>query len=96
MDYVTLADFRAQMGQMWDKVAEDGALVLTRNGKPFALITETEEAFVQEELHALCRARAELAVRSLREQFEENGGSEMNLLDINERIRAARLAGMGE
>lgn len=95
MEYVTLADFRAQMGQMWDKVAEDGALVLTRNGKPFVLITETDEAFVKEEIHAFRRARAELAVKTLRAQMVENGASELTLVDINDHIRAARLTEIG-
>lgn len=90
MEYVTLADFRAQLGKMWEKVAEDGALVVTRNGKPFVLITETDEVFVEEELHALCRARAEISIQGIRQQMAEKELDQFTLNDINSEIARAR------
>lgn len=90
MEYVTLADFRAQLGKMWEKVAEDGALVVTRNGKPFVLVTETDEVFVQEELHALSRARAEISIQGIRQKMAEQGLNELTLNDINAEIARAR------
>ncbi len=90
MEYVTLADFRSQLGKMWEKVSDDGGLVVTRNGKPFVLVTETDETFVDEELHALCRARADLSVKGMRQSFVEGQLDKLTLYEINDHIALAR------
>ena len=41
MDFVTLREFRTQPGKIWEKLTKEHELVVTRNGKPFALLTET-------------------------------------------------------
>ncbi len=41
MDFVSVRDFRTQPGEVWKKLAQQHELVVTRNGKPFAILTET-------------------------------------------------------
>lgn len=56
MDFVTLHEFRTQPGKVWKKLAKARELVVTRNGKPFALLTETSPTRLEDYLRALRRA----------------------------------------
>ncbi|MCB2263856.1 MAG: type II toxin-antitoxin system Phd/YefM family antitoxin [Candidatus Thiosymbion ectosymbiont of Robbea hypermnestra] len=41
MNFVSVRDFRTESGAVWEKLAQQHELVVTRNGKPFAVLTET-------------------------------------------------------
>ena len=47
---------------MWQKLEEEGELVLTNNGKPIAVICATSEDTLEESLAAIRQARAVAAV----------------------------------
>lgn len=57
MDFVTLREFRTQPGKIWMKLTKEHELVVTRNGKPFALLTETYPTSFDEDLARVRRAR---------------------------------------
>ena len=90
MDFVTLREFRIQPGKVWKKLSKARELVVTRNGKPFALLTETSPTKLEDDLRALRRAKAETAVASLRSIARERGLAAMTLKEINAEIRATR------
>ncbi len=90
MDFIALRELRTNPAKVWEKLAKARELVVTRNGKPFALLTETSPTTLEDDLRALRRARAEVAVASMRKQAAERGLATMTLEDINAEIRAAR------
>lgn len=95
MDFITLREFRTQPGKVWKKLAKVRELVVTRNGKPFALLTETTPTKLEDDLRALRRAKAETAVASLRRAVREQGLGMLSLREVNAEIRAARKEAKG-
>lgn len=95
MDFITLREFRTQPGKVWKKLAKVRELVVTRNGKPFALLTETSPTKLEDDLRALRRAKAETSVVSLRRAAREQGLGVLSLKEINAEIRAARKEAKG-
>ena len=57
MDYVTVRELRAESGRVWDRVEAGEEIVITRNGKPFALLLHTAPAEVESALRAYRAAR---------------------------------------
>lgn len=57
MDYVTVRELRAQSAKVWDRVEAGEEIVVTRNGKPFALLLHTAPADVESALRAYRAAR---------------------------------------
>jgi len=47
MDFVTIRDLRVDAGKVWEKLETERELVVTRNGKPFALLTTTRPNTVE-------------------------------------------------
>ena len=92
MDFVTLRDFRTQPGKVWKKLAKARELVVTRNGKPFALLTETTPTSLDEDLASLRRARFGRALGAIREQAKARGLDKLSSEEINKIIREARKA----
>jgi len=90
MEFVTLREFRTQPGKIWEKLNKEHELVVTRNGKPFALLTETSPTSLDEDLARVRRARFGRAVTVLREQAEARGLDKLTAEEINALIRAAR------
>lgn len=96
MDFVTLREFRTQPGKVWKKLAKARELVVTRNGKPFALLTETSSTKLEDDLRALRRAKAETALASLRRTARERGLAATTMKEIDAEIRAARKEAKGQ
>jgi hypothetical protein len=90
MDFVTLKEFQAEPEKVWRKLTKSREIVVTRNGKPFALLTETSPAKLEDELRALRRARAEVGVASMRTRAAARGLNKMTTKEIDAKIRAAR------
>ena len=92
MDFVTLREFRTQPGKVWEKLAKEHELVVTRNGKPFALLTETTPTSLDEDLANLRRARFGRALSTIRDQAKARGLDKLSPEEINAIIREAREA----
>jgi antitoxin (DNA-binding transcriptional repressor) of toxin-antitoxin stability system len=58
MKFVTIRDLRGNTARLRRDLREDREIVLTANGRPFALMTPVEPDTVEEELLAIRRARA--------------------------------------
>lgn len=92
MDFVTLREFRTRPGEIWEKLTKEHELVVTRNGKPFALLTETSPTSLDEDLARLRRARFGRAVNAIREQAKARGLDQLSPEEIDALIRDAREA----
>jgi antitoxin (DNA-binding transcriptional repressor) of toxin-antitoxin stability system len=90
MDFVSVRDLRTQPGEVWRKLAEQHQLVVTRNGKPFAILTETSSTEVDRDLQAIRRARFGRALDAIRTKAREQGLDKMTLEEINAVIRDVR------
>jgi prevent-host-death family protein len=53
MDYVTVRELREKSGEIWQRVEAGEEFVVTRNGKPFALLVHTAPQTVEDKLRAL-------------------------------------------
>jgi hypothetical protein len=92
MDFITLREFRTQPGKVWKKLAKARELIVTRNGKPFALLTETTPTSLDEDLANLRRVRFGRALSAIRAQAQSRGLDKLSSEEVNKIIRDARKA----
>ena len=92
MDFVTLRDLRTQPNKVWKKLARARELVVTRNGKPVALLTETTPRSLDEDLSTLHRLRFGRTLAEIREQARTRGLDKLSAKDVDSIIRKARKA----
>ena len=90
MDFVSVRDFRTQPGEVWKKLAEHHRLVITRNGKPFAILTETSPTGLDRDLQDSRAGRFSRALDAMRDRAREQGLDKMTLDEINAVIREVR------
>jgi prevent-host-death family protein len=90
MDYVTVRELRDKSGQVWKRVEAGEEFVVTRNGKPCALLLHTEPDQVEELMRAHRAARLGAAVRRLQEQARSKGLDRLSDDEIQAEINAAR------
>ncbi len=71
---------------------DEDDVVLTANGKPFAIIVRVDEGEIERTAAALRRARAQLAISRMRGTAAAEGLSGLSPRGIEAEIRAARAA----
>lgn len=90
MEFVSIRDMRTRPGEVWQQLQEQGDLVVTSNGRPFALLISAEGQDIEKLLLAVRRARALLAIERLRAEAAENGTDRLTAEEIEAEIAAAR------
>ena len=90
MDYVTVRELREKSGEIWQRVEAGEEFVVTRNGKPFALLVHTEPRAVEETLRALRLTRMAGLVRQIQADSMANGTDKLTEADIQAEVDAAR------
>lgn len=90
MRFINVRELRSQSAGVWQKLDEEGELVLTSNGKPIAVISATSEDRLEESLAAIRQARAVAAVAAMQQESVASGRSGMSEQEINAEIGAAR------
>jgi antitoxin (DNA-binding transcriptional repressor) of toxin-antitoxin stability system len=90
MTFVSIRDMRTRPGEVWQQLQDEGDLIVTSSGRPFALMIAAEGEDVEELLLALRRARAQLALSRMRKQASAAGLASLSLDEINAEIRQAR------
>lgn len=90
MDYVTVRELREKSGEIWQRVDAGEEFVITRNGKPFALLVGTQPQAVEDTVRALRLARMGELVRQLQAESLANGTDRLTQEDIQAEIDAAR------
>jgi prevent-host-death family protein len=90
MDYVTVRELREKSGAIWQRVEAGEEFVVTRNGKPFALLVHTEPSAVEDKLRALRLQAFGRAWEALTRQAQESGARELTDDEIQAEIDAVR------
>jgi antitoxin (DNA-binding transcriptional repressor) of toxin-antitoxin stability system len=90
MDYVTVRELREQSGKVWQRIEAGEEIIVTRNGKPFALLLHTEPAEVEAVLRAHRAARLGAVLERLQAQARQSGAAKMTHEAVQDEIAAAR------
>lgn len=90
MEYVSIRDMRTRAGEVWQQLKEDGDLIVTSNGKPFALMVSLEDEDVEQMIATFRRTRAQMAVSQLRKEAAISGANRLSAAEIDAEIRQAR------
>lgn len=90
MKFVTVREFRANTAAMRKELEDEQQLVLTSNGRPFALVTPVEPDTVMEESLAVARARARLALDRAAMKARKDGRDAMAMDEIDAIIADVR------
>jgi len=90
MRFVSIREFRINPGRVQETLAAGHEVVLTRKGKPFAIITGITEETLEESLALIRQARAQAAVARMRKQAVEKGLHRMTPREIEALIAEVR------
>lgn len=90
MDYVTVRELREKSGDIWQRVEAGEEFVVTRNGKPFALLVHTEPSEVEAALRAHRAARFGTALARVQAQAHASGADQLTDDEIQAEIDAVR------
>jgi len=92
MRFVTIRDFRNQTAAIREALSAEGEIVLTANGKPFAILAGVDEDSFEDRLAALRRGRAGSALGRIRAKARADGLDSMSMAQIDAVIAKARRA----
>ncbi len=91
MQFVPYRALRNEPSALRKKLENEGDLIVTVGGKPFALmISLNESEDIQDILLLVSRLKAQMTVRSIRSQARRDGLDKMTLKDVNALIRKTR------
>jgi antitoxin (DNA-binding transcriptional repressor) of toxin-antitoxin stability system len=90
MKFITVRDIRTSPAQVWKDLPEEQEMVITKNGKPIALLTSVSGTNLEETLSTIRRARAIEAVKSLQQLSVKNKNNELSIEEIEAEIKATR------
>jgi prevent-host-death family protein len=90
MDYVTVRELREKSGEVWQRIEAGEEIIVTRNGKPFALLLHTEPSEVEAVLRAHRAARLGAVLQRLQAQARRSGAHRMTDKEIQAEIDAVR------
>ena len=89
MRYISVRELNTKPKEVWDKVKEADVIV-TSNGKPIAILTGTSEATLDNQLRALRRTRALMAMEEMQRGAAAKGLDGWSDKRIESEIRAVR------
>ena len=91
MEFIPYRVLRNEPAALRQKLADEGELVVTVDGKPFAVMIDISENETMDDiLLMVSRLRAQMAARSIRSQTRREGLNKMNNKQIDEIIRKTR------
>ncbi len=90
MRFVTVRELRNHSAEVWRRLADEGEIVVTSNGKPLAILSAVSPDNFEGALAALRRARAVAAVESMQRRSAQRGTDRMTKADIEAEIASVR------
>ena len=90
MKFVTIRELRAKTATIRKELDEEGEIVLTANGRPFAIMVRIEPEAVEEELQAIRRARARVAVEQIRSRARARQLDRLGIDEVHAIVAEAR------
>ncbi len=92
MKFVAVRELRSKTASIRQDLAKAREIVLTANGRPFAVMTPVNPDTVEEEIQAIRRARTLAAIDAIHAASRATGGEKLTMDDIDAEIAAARRA----
>ena len=89
MNFYSVRDLRTTQKAIWEKLEQDGEVVITNNGKPSALLFDIGDGDLEETLKAVRQAKAMMAFNSMKAAAKGYLSEE----EIEAEIAAARQEG---
>jgi len=90
MRIIPSRDLVASPAKVWKLLEDEGSVVITKDGKPRAILLPTSDVTLLEDLQDQIRARAKRAVSELRRQAVARGTNKLSREEIEAEIQAAR------
>lgn len=90
MEFISIRDLRSKISSIWESLSMERELIITSNGKPKAILIPIEGRSLEEDLRAIRRARAKVAVLEMQRISVEKGLDKLSLDQINEIIKDVR------
>ena len=90
MKFVSIRDLRNNIGRIRESLNKERELVVTSNGRPIALLTEVDGDNLEDQIKAVRRARANLALERVREAARKSGADKMSMKEIERVISEVR------
>ncbi len=90
MKFVTIRDLRSNTARLRQDLQADREVVVTANGRPFAVMTRVDPEGVEEEVLAIRRARAQAAMRRIRAKAKTDGLDRLTKEQIDAIVAKAR------
>jgi len=90
MKFVTVRDLRLTPGKVWKLARQEKRIVLTANGRPMAILTGVDEGSLEEDLDAIERAQALVALDRIHQESLKNGTDRITEREIKTEIEVIR------
>ena len=90
MRFITVRDLRTKTAQIRKDLAKDRDMVVTANGRPFAVLCATTPDDVEDIVQSARRARWQRAVKGMRDWAKEEGLDGMTIAEIDAVIARVR------
>jgi antitoxin (DNA-binding transcriptional repressor) of toxin-antitoxin stability system len=90
MKLISIRDFRNSTAQLREELEAEGELVVTVNGRPFAVMTRVSPESLEDDLRMLRLARARAAVSRIRERSRTEGLDRMSMEEIDALVARVR------
>ena len=90
MQFINVRELRMRSSAIWQRLDQDGYMVVTSNGKPVALLSSVEDNDLDEYIQAVKRARAILAINRMQEKSIKDGRDKLTDEEIRAEIQTVR------
>jgi antitoxin (DNA-binding transcriptional repressor) of toxin-antitoxin stability system len=90
MKFITIKDLRSSTAQLRKDLEAEREVVVTANGRPFAVMTRVDPDGVEDEILAIRRARARAALSRMRAKAKADGLDRLTMDEIDAIIAKAR------
>ena len=90
MKFLSVRDLRNNSAQVWKDLPGEGAMVVTNNGHPVAILVPVTEDDLEQSLADWRRIRAAAALRHIQRESVRKGTDRMTMEEIDEEIALAR------
>ncbi len=90
MKFVSIRDFRNKTAAIRKALADEHEIVLTANGKPFALLADVDEDSFEQSIAALRRTRVNALLDRIGDHAKATGANRLTMEQINAEIAKAR------
>lgn len=90
MKFLSVRELRGKSAQVWEDLPREGAMVVTNNGHPVAILTPVTEDDLEQSLAEWRRMHAARALAFLQRESVRQGTDRMTMKEIDEEIAKAR------